>query len=349
MATAAAYHPLAVRPDPRLLSLVLPVYNEAAVLPILRRELTEFIATLPVPAEVVLVNDGSGDESLRLLLEWASEDDRVRVVGLARNFGHQVAVTAGLDVARGDAVVIMDADLQDPPEVVLDMLREYRRGYDVVYGQRVNRAGESAFKRLSAWAFYRLMQRFVHESLPIDAGDFRLISRPCLDAVRSMRETHRFLRGMVAWVGFPQTAVKFERPARAAGDTKYPLRRMLHFAWTAALSFSPAPLRVSFGFAVLVSMIGMGEAAYAVVRKLLGFPVEPGWTSLLIVVCLIGAGILLSIGVLGEYVARIFEEVKGRPLYVVSVSSNLDHAHPLDDKAAGVMVGETTDYALARV
>jgi dolichol-phosphate mannosyltransferase len=350
MASAAtAYHPLTPRPDPRLLSLVLPVYNEAAVLPLLRRELTDFIATLPVSAEVVLVNDGSSDSSLKLLLEWADDDDRIRVVGLARNFGHQVAVTAGLDVARGDAVVVMDADLQDPPAVVLDMLREYRRGYDVVYGQRVNRAGESPFKRFSAWAFYRLMQRFVHKSLPIDAGDFRLISRPCLDAVRSMRETHRFLRGMVAWVGFPQTAVKFERPARAAGDTKYPLRRMLHFAWTAALSFSPAPLRVSFAFAVLVSMVGMGEAVYAVVRKLLGFPVEPGWTSLLIVVCLIGAGILLSIGVLGEYVARIFEEVKGRPLYVVSVSSNLDRTHQLDDKAAGVMAEEAGNYVLERV
>ena len=345
MATAAAYHLLTARADPRLLSLVLPVFNEAAVLPLLRRELTDLLATLPVPAEVVLVNDGSGDQSLRLLLDWAAEDDRVRVVGLARNFGHQVAVTAGLDMARGDAVVVMDADLQDPPQVVFAMLREYRRGYDVVYGQRVNRAGESAFKRASAWAFYRLMQRFVHESLPIDAGDFRLISRPCLDAVRSMRETHRFLRGMVAWVGFPQTAVRFERPARAAGDTKYPLRRMLHFAWTAALSFSPAPLRVSFAFAVLVSMIGMGEAVYAVVRKLAGLPVEPGWTSLLIVVCLIGAGILLSIGVLGEYVARIFEEVKGRPLYVVSVTSH--NLRPLDDRAAGVVVEEADDYALA--
>jgi glycosyltransferase involved in cell wall biosynthesis len=345
MATAAAYHPLAPRPDPQLLSLVLPVYNEAAMLPLLRSELTEFADGLPMPVEIVLVNDGSGDDSLARLMGWAAADPRVRVLGLARNFGHQVAVTAGLDVARGDAVVIMDADLQDPPAVVYDMLREYRRGYDVVYAQRINRAGETLFKRASAWAFYRLMQRFVHEALPIDAGDFRLISRPCLDAVRSMRETHRFLRGMVAWVGFPQTAVRFERPARAAGDTKYPLRRMLHFAWTAALSFSPAPLRVSFAFAVLVSTIGMGEAVYAVVRKLIGLPVEPGWTSLLIVVCLIGAGILLSIGVLGEYVARIFEEVKGRPLYVVSVSSNLDRAHPLDEKAAGVIVEEPA-YAL---
>ena len=335
MAQPTAYHPLTPRADPRLLSVVVPVYNESAVLPLFRRELSAFLDAQGGRAEVVLVNDGSGDDSLRHLLAWAEQDGRARVVGLARNFGHQAAVTAGLDAARGDAVVVMDADLQDPPAVIGAMLREYRAGYDVVYGQRASRSGETPFKRATAWAFYRLMRRFVHAGLPPDAGDFRLISRPCLDAVRGMRETHRFLRGMVAWVGFPQTAVRFERPPRAAGTTKYPLRRMAHFAWTAALSFSPAPLRVSFGLAVLVSAVGMGEGAYAVVRKLAGLPVEPGWTSLLIVVCLIGAAILLSIGVVGEYVARIFEEVKGRPLYVVSVSSD---GRPLDASAAGVSV-----------
>lgn len=228
--------------------MVIPVYNETAMLPILRRELTAFVNALPMACELIFVNDGSSDDSLKQLLDWSSEDSRIKIMGLARNFGHQVAVTAGLDAARGDAVVVMDADLQDPPSVILDMIREYRAGFDVVYGQRINRQGETLFKRVSAWAFYRLMQKFVHRSLPIDAGDFRLISRPCLNAIRSMRETHRFLRGMVAWVGFPQTAVLFERPARAAGDTKYPLSRMLHFAWTAALSFSPAPLRISFAF-----------------------------------------------------------------------------------------------------
>jgi dolichol-phosphate mannosyltransferase len=336
-AMATAFHPMISRSDPAVLSLVIPVYNESAMIPILRREISEFVSSLPMVCELILVNDGSSDDSLRHLLQWAKEDSRVRVLGLARNFGHQIAVTAGLDAARGDAVVVMDADLQDPPEVILAMLREYRAGYDVVYGQRISRHGETAFKRMSAWIFYRLMQRFVHKDLPIDAGDFRLISRSCLDAVRSMRETHRFLRGMVAWVGFPQTAVRFERPARVAGNTKYPLRRMLHFAWTAALSFSPAPLRVSFAFSALVSALGMLIGLYAVARKLLGLPVSPGWTSLLIVVCLIGAGTLLSIGVLGEYIARIFEEVKGRPLYVVSISANIK---PLDTKAVGIMTAD---------
>jgi dolichol-phosphate mannosyltransferase len=333
----SAFHPLTSRSDPALLSLVIPVFNEAAMLPMLRRELTAFADGLAMACELIFVNDGSSDDSLQQLLKWSAEDRRVKVMGLARNFGHQVAVTAGLDAARGDAVVVLDADLQDPPAVILDMLREYRLGYDVVYGQRISRQGETIFKRASAWAFYRLMQKFVHKSLPIDAGDFRLISRPCLDALRSMRETHRFLRGMVAWVGFPQTAVLFERPARAAGDTKYPLRRMLHFAWTAALSFSPAPLRISFGFGALVASLGMAIGVYAVFRKLRGLYVEPGWASQMIVTCLVGGGILLSIGVLGEYIARIFEEVKDRPLYVVSVSSNMT---ALDAQASGVIASE---------
>jgi glycosyltransferase involved in cell wall biosynthesis len=333
----SAFHPLVSRSDPAMLSLVIPVYNEAAMLPILRQELTAFADTLPMACELIFVNDGSSDDSLRHLLAWSGEDPRIKIMGLARNFGHQAAVTAGLDAARGDAVVIMDADLQDPPSVILDMLREYRRGFDVVYGQRMVRHGETMFKRASAWVFYRLMQRFVHESLPIDAGDFRLISRPCLDAVRSMRETHRFLRGMVAWVGFPQTAVLYERPARAAGDTKYPLRRMLHFAWTAALSFSPAPLRISFAFGALVASLGMAIGVYAVYRKVMGLYVERGWTSQMIVTCLVGGGILLSIGVLGEYIARIFEEVKGRPLYIVSVSANINS---LDSRSSGVIAGD---------
>jgi dolichol-phosphate mannosyltransferase len=335
----SAYHPLKSRPDPALLSLVIPVFNEAEMLAVLRRELTDFADALPMACELIFVNDGSSDESMLHLLRWSAVDSRVKILGLARNFGHQVAVTAGLDAARGDAVVVMDADLQDPPGVIVDMLAQYRRGYDVVYGQRASRHGETLFKRISAWAFYRLMQRFVHESLPIDAGDFRLISRPCLDALRSMRETHRFLRGMVAWVGFPQTAVVFERPARAAGVTKYPLRRMLHFAWTAALSFSPAPLRISFAFGALVASLGMAIGVYAVYRKVMGLYVERGWTSQMIVTCLVGGGILLSIGVLGEYIARIFEEVKDRPLYIVSVSANLNK--PTDAPSGSVVASET--------
>lgn len=311
-------HRLIPRPEPRLLSIVIPAFNEEEVLPLLRARMTQFMDQLPVPCELIVVNDGSSDGTLELLIEWTESDPRVQVLGLARCFGHQIALTAGLDVARGDAIVAMDADLQDPPEVIGQMLAEYCRGYDVVYGKRVARSGETAFKRASAWLFYRLMRTFVHRELPADVGDFRLISRRCLDALKSMNEIHRFLRGMMAWIGFSQTCVEFKRPPRAAGTTKYSWFRMLRFAWTAAVSFSPAPLRLSWILGFLLALVGFSYGLIAVVRVMLGLYVVPGWTSTLVVNCLIGGGILISIGVLGEYVARIFEEVKGRPLYIVA-------------------------------
>jgi glycosyltransferase involved in cell wall biosynthesis len=221
-------------------------------------------------------------------------------------------------------VVIMDADLQDPPELIHTMLHEYEKGYDVVYAQRRSRAGEGPIKRLCAWGFYRMMRWLVHSDLPVDVGDFRLLSRACLDALRSMRETHRFLRGMVAWTGFAQTAVLFDRAPRCAGRTSYSPRKMLQFAWTAAVSFSPAPLRVSLAAGVLLALLGISDGVYAVVGKVLGHPLVPGWASIMAALCLIGGGILLSIGILGEYIGRIFEEVKGRPLYFVSYRANLD-------------------------
>jgi dolichol-phosphate mannosyltransferase len=310
---------------PGTLSVVIAAYNEAPVLPALRRRLTDFMDALPgTRVEVVVVDDGSTDATLDGLLAWADADARVRVIGLARNFGHQAAVTAGLDAARGDAVVLMDADLQDPPEVVHAMLAQYAAGYDVVCGRRVSRAGEGWFKRLTAWGFYRVMRAFVHADLPVDCGDFRLISRRCLDALTAMRETHRFLRGMVAWVGFPQTTVPYERAARVAGHTKYPLRKMLQFAWTAAVSFSPAPLRLTMAAGMILGALGFADGVYAVGRHLLGYRNVPGWTSVIAVNCLVGGGILVGIGVLGEYVGRIFEEVKGRPLYVVSVRAGAE-------------------------
>lgn len=317
------YHRLIPRPEPSLLSLVIPLYNEEDTVPYLRSTLTTFLAHLPCPAEIVLVNDGSSDASLDHLLEWATEDPRVRVLNLARNFGHQAAATAGLDHASGDAIVLMDADLQDPIEVTLDMIAQYQAGYDVVMGKRIQRNGEGLFKRASAWLFYRLMKLLILRDLEPDVGDFRLISRSCLNALTSMRETHRFLRGMVSWVGFSQTVVPYVRQARERGVTKYPLRKMLVFAWTAAVSFSPTPLRVSFGLGVLVALAGLAEGVYAVARTMLGLYTVPGWTSVIVVVCLIGGAILISIGVLGEYVGRIFEESKGRPLYIVATSANV--------------------------
>ena len=298
------------------------MYNEAEVLPLLRQQLTAFMDCIHCQVELMLINDGSSDRTAELLFAWAQEDECVTVLNLARNFGHQAAVTAGLDHATGDAVVIMDADLQDPPEVIHEMLARYCQGYDVVYGKRTARKGETAFKRWTAWAFYRVMRMMIHRGLPEDAGDFRLISRRCLNAVTSMRETHRFLRGMISWVGFPQIAVPYTREPRAAGATKYPVWKMLRFAWTAAVSFSPLPLRLSFGLGVVLALVGVTQAINALVRTALGLYTVPGWTSLMVVVCLIGSAILISIGVLGEYVGRIFEESKGRPLYVVAECAN---------------------------
>jgi dolichol-phosphate mannosyltransferase len=317
-------HLLTPRLDPALLSMVVPAYNEEAMIPVLRQRWTEFAQRLPCPAEIIFVNDGSTDGTLSLLLDWAKTDGRVKVLGLARNFGQQAAITAGLDAAAGEAVVILDADLQDPLEVIEQMLARYREGYDVVYGQRLARDGESAMKRLTAWTFYRLMRLFLHPDLPPDTGDFRLLSRRFLQALGTMRETHRFLRGMVAWAGFPQTPVTYTRAARAAGQTKYPVLKMLGFAGNAAVSFSPAPLRLSLGCGLLVALLGLGEGAYAVARALIVHDTQPGWTSLIAITCLIGGAILVSIGILGEYVGRIFEESKGRPLYLVSTTANLD-------------------------
>jgi len=317
------YHLLQPRGYPAKLSLVIPIFNEEEVVPFLRRELEVFMKEVQAETEIVLVNDGSSDRTLDGLLPWASEDSRIKIVHLSRNFGHQIAATAGLDHVSGDAIVLIDADLQDPLPVVHQMVERYRDGYDVVYGQRVARVGESTFKRLTAWAFYRLMKVLVYPDLPMDTCDFRLISRQCLNGLQSMRETHRFLRGMVAWAGFPQIAVRYTRAARVSGQTKYPLRKMVAFAWTAATSFSTLPLKVSWIFGCMVGLFGIEEGVRAVLAALLGWYAVPGWTSLMVVTSVVGSVLLMSIGVLGQYVGKIYEQSKGRPLYLVSRTFNV--------------------------
>ena len=313
----ATRHLLCPRPYPTLLSLVVPIYNEERVLPFLRSEIARFQADVKCLTEVVLVNDGSSDGTLDHLVEWASSDPTVKVLHLSRNFGHQIAATAGLDHAAGDAVVLLDADLQDPVMVIHQMIDRYCEGYDVVLGERESRAGESVFKKFTAWAFYRIMRALVYERLNVDAGDFRLISRQCLLGLNEMRETHRFLRGMVAWVGYPQTGVKYHRKPRVAGSTKYSVRKMLAFAWTAATSFSAVPLRISMIFGIVIGLFALEEGVRALVGHILGNTVS-GWTSLMVVTALIGSAMLISIGLVGEYVAKLYEEAKGRPLYLVA-------------------------------
>ena len=289
---------------------------------LLRAEVSRFLGEIRGEAEVILVNDGSRDGTLAKLVEWASQDRRIKVVHLSRNFGHQLAATAGLDCASGDAVVLIDADLQDPLAVIHPMIDYYCEGYDVVYGQREWREGETRPKRLTSWVFYRIKRSLVYSDLPVDVGDFRLISRPCLEALKQLRETHRFLRGMVAWLGFPQIAVPYRRKRRMAGDSKYPIRKMLRFAWTGATSFSSLPLRFSMYMGVCVGLFAMEEFVRAVVAHVRGHTVA-GWTSLMVVTSIIGSALLMSIGLMGEYLGRIYEQSKTRPLYLIARTFNL--------------------------
>jgi glycosyltransferase involved in cell wall biosynthesis len=304
------------------LSIVIPVLNEEAVVPELTRRLIEFLAKVGGTWEVLFVDDGSTDRSRAMLTELCRADPRFGLVALSRNFGHQLAVTAGLDYARGEAVVVMDADLQDPPEVVSEMLARHREGYDVVYGVRRRRDNESWFKRSTASAFYRLLRAMVGVPIPLDAGDFRLMSRRVVVALRSLREAHRFVRGMVAWVGFRQVAVYYDRPGRFAGETHYPLRKMIRFAIDGITSFSPVPLRLATFLGAFAGFLGLGAAAWAAWAKLVGEYSVPGWTTIMIAVSLASSAQLLMIGILGEYVGRIYEEVKRRPLYLLSDAVN---------------------------
>ncbi len=318
---------LSPRPNPKLLSIVMPFYNEEEMFPLLRPRLTEFMDRCPYACEVIAINDGSSDRTVDLLVDWCKADPRIKALNLSRNFGHQYASTAGIDHASGEAIVLIDADLQDPLEVIHQMVEQYRNGYDVVCGQRIARSGEGVFKKFTAWFFYRFMRKFFLESLPPDVGDFRLMSRRCVKSLSEMRELHRFLRGMVAWVGYPQICVRYERQARGAGSTKYPLRKMLRLAWTAALSFSPLPLRLSFAGAGAMTLIAMVEAANALIAYF-AHKTVPGWTSLMVVICLSNAALMMAVGILGEYVGKIYEESKARPLYVVADSWNMDRCLP---------------------
>ena len=305
------------------LSLVLPIYNEEDVIPELHRRLQDFLAKLPLETEVLFVNDGSRDRSMELLRDVAEGEARYRILSFARNFGHQTAITAGVDYARGKAVVVMDADLQDPPEVVLEMVARWREGFDVVYGRRRKRQGETWFKLLTARWFYRVFAAMIPIQVPLDTGDFRLMSRRVVLVLRELRETHRFVRGMVAWVGFKQTEVLYDRPGRFAGETKYPLRKMVRFAVDGITSFSILPLRFSTYLGMLMSTASVGVIVWALLAKYVFRQTVQGWTAIVIIIAIFASVQLLMIGILGEYVGRIYEEVKRRPLYIISDTVNL--------------------------
>jgi polyisoprenyl-phosphate glycosyltransferase len=325
-------------------SIVIPIYNEEeSFLPLVKR-LREVMDQLDGPAEVILIDDGSRDGSYALMEQANSEDPRFKLLQLSRNFGHQVAITAGMDVAAGQAVIVMDADLQDPPEVILQMIDRWKEGYEVVYALRERRDGETLFKRRSATLFYGIQRRLADTDQPVDVGDFRLVDRKALDAFLQMRERNRYVRGMFSWIGFRQTAVPYARASRQAGQSKYPLRKMVRLALDGFVGFSTVPLR----FALTLGLVmAVGAVLYGIVLialKLSGLSYVPGYASLLVTITFLSGVQLVVIGMVGQYVARIYDEVRGRPLYLVRDARGFA-AGGRDDEAEIWPVGSTDAIA----
>lgn len=310
------------------ISVVAPNYNESASIPEFYRRIVEVMEQLGETWELVWVDDGSKDSSTEMIIELGKQDERIRPVIFARNFGHQIAVTAGLDYSRGDAVVIMDSDLQDPPEVIPELFAKWMEGFEVVFAIRKEREGESWFKLFTASLFYRLIYRITDVNIPVDTGDFRLLDRKVVDVMNEMRERHRFLRGMSVWVGFRQTGVTYKRAARFAGETKYPLKKMVRFASDAITSFSYFPLQVATYLGFLSAGISILAIPVVVAMRLTGSGAFFGQATTLIAVLFLGGVQLISLGILGEYIGRIYDEVKRRPLYIVREAPEL----PTKDK-----------------
>ncbi len=303
------------------LSVVIPAYNEEeSVVPMYER-LVAALGDVVDSLEILYVDDGSRDRTWERIDELAGRDGRVRGLRFARNFGHQAALTAGVDAARGRAIVIIDADLQDPPEVIPEMIAKWRDGAEVVYGQRQEREGETVFKKTTAAGFYRLLARITNVEIPVDTGDFRLMGPRAIEAFRALPERNRFIRGLVSWIGFRQEAVGYRREARFAGDTKYPLRKMIRFALDGITSFSFLPLRLATLLGFMVSLFSFVYILVVIILKLLGIN-WPGYTSMMASILFLGGVQLVMIGILGEYIARIFDEVKRRPLYLVGDSTD---------------------------
>lgn len=305
---------------PPTVSIIAPIYNEKESLPELYRRVRATMEGCNESWELILVDDGSTDGSTELIQSLAQQDAHVRKLIFARNFGHQIAVTAGLDYSRGEAVVIIDADLQDPPEVIPDLIAKWREGYEVVYAIRKEREGESFFKLFTAALFYRLIYRITDVNIPRDTGDFRLLDRKVVNVLKQMRERHRFLRGMSAWVGFRQTGVYYKRASRFAGKTKYPLKKMLKFASDAITGFSYLPLQLATYMGFFCAGVSILAIPAVIIARLAGSQAFFGQASTLIAVLFLGGVQLISLGILGEYIGRLYDEAKGRPLYILRES-----------------------------
>lgn len=308
----------------QLLSVVVPVFNEAEVVGIFYERLKKVVESLDsMSYEIVFVNDGSTDNSYQRLVALADSDPNIKVVNLSRNFGHQVAITAGIDISKGDAVVVIDADLQDPPEVITNFVAQWQKGFDVVYGIRERREGDSKMKLLTAALFYRLLKVFAQIDIPVDVGDFRLMSRRVVDRFKEIRERDRFIRGLISWLGFKQTGVYYLRDKRCAGETKYPYRKMIKFAFDGITSFSDVPLKLASWLGYFMSLLAFLYACSVFVQKALGYTVQ-GWATTMVAILFLGGVQLICLGIIGEYIGRIFNETKQRPLYVIEEIYDLE-------------------------
>ena len=298
-------------------SIIVPLYNEELVIEETYKRLTEVMARTKESYELVFVNDGSRDKTEQLAKEIIAQDKHVCLINFSRNFGHQTAISAGMDNARGQAVVVIDADLQDPPEVILQMIEKWKQGYDVVYGKRLARKGETAFKKVTAKVFYRFLSSMTNIDIPTDTGDFRLIDRKVCDAMKTIKEKNRYIRGLVSWVGFKQTSVEYVREERFAGETKYPLKKMLKFASDAITSFSDKPLRVAAYLGNAISLVSFLYLLYVVIRKLTVGDFGEGWASIVAISLFFNGVVLIVLGIIGEYIGRSDDECKNRPLYII--------------------------------
>jgi dolichol-phosphate mannosyltransferase len=328
-------------------SIVAPIYNEEGNIPLLYERISQVMDSTNESWELVLVNDGSKDRSPELIRELCKKDSRVKGIFFARNFGHQIAVTAGIDYASGNAVVLIDADLQDPPEVILEMIERWKAGYEVVYAVRAERKGESRFKIFTAKLFYRIIYRITDVNIPLDTGDFRLMDERVVRVLRQMREHNRFIRGMTSWVGFTQTGVNYVREARFSGETKYPFRKMLRFAWDAVTGFSYFPLQVMIYFSALFGFLAMMTVpVIALLRITQGEEFFGGQATTIVLLLTMTAFQMFFLFILGQYVARIYDETRDRPLYVVAKTENLPDMPNIPYRGQGhspYLVADTTN------
>ncbi len=305
-------------------SVVVPVYNEELVVMESYRRLKEVMDASGEAYELIFVNDGSRDKTVDIITDICGKDSNVRLVSFSRNFGHQIAITAGMDYSSGQAIVVIDGDLQDPPEVIPKMIAKWKEGNDVVYGKRAERKGETVFKKITANIFYRSLRKLTDVDIPVDTGDFRLIDRKVCDALKKVRERNRYIRGIISWLGFKQTGVEYVREKRFAGKTKYPLKKMLRFAFDAITSFSYKPLKLASYIGFLLSLASFVYLIVVIFQKIFSKDsVIPGWASTLAVNLLFNGVVLMILGIIGEYIGRIYDEAKGRPLYVVKDLKNI--------------------------